>query len=182
MSTKNEIEKAAITLFSLKGIKATTIRNIASAVSLTEGALYKHYSSKEELARSVFEDRYHHIIDDLKRIAGEYQSLDRIIEEVVAYYCNSFDNEPEIFKYLLISDHYQYNLVPRMTLMQFIRSLLDEHKISGDTVFISNMLLGIVIETGRNLLNGNLEGTMSDYQTKILSSCMMIINNSNRFK
>ena len=47
--TRHRIEQAAIRLFVEKGVAETTIRDIARAVGLSEGALYRHFEGKDEL-------------------------------------------------------------------------------------------------------------------------------------
>ena len=51
---KEKILFAAIDLFSLNGYTKTSVRQIARAVDVTEGAIYRHYASKEELLDAVF--------------------------------------------------------------------------------------------------------------------------------
>ena len=53
-STKDRIFDKAIDLFSEKGYDGVSIRDIARAVGVTEGAVYKHYARKEELLDSIF--------------------------------------------------------------------------------------------------------------------------------
>jgi len=45
----NEIIRAAVKLFNEKGYKATSIREIAALVNLTQGTLYHYVKNKEEL-------------------------------------------------------------------------------------------------------------------------------------
>ncbi len=182
MSKKLDIERVAIELFSKKGIKATTVKNIAKAAKLTEGAIYKHFSSKEELARLVFEENYNRIICDLKALSDGCEHIESAVDVMVGYYCEQFDNEPEIFTYLLISDHYQFSLKPRISLMDYIVEILKKYKVNGDIKFIANILLGIVVETGRNIIHKNIEGIMRDHKGKIISSCMIFIENSAKLK
>ena len=52
---KREILRAAMKLFSERGLAATTIRDIAKESGYTNPALYKHFVSKEELALYLFE-------------------------------------------------------------------------------------------------------------------------------
>lgn len=178
MSKKIDIEKVAIELFSKKGIKATTIKDIAKAAKITEGALYRHFSSKEELAKLVFEENYNRIIDDLKELAGSCDNIESVVKKMVGYYCKKFDEEPEIFTYLLISDHYNFNLTPRFTLIDFIVDILKKYKIVGDKQFIANILLGTVIETGRNILHKKIYGKMLNHKKKIVNCCLVILDNS----
>lgn len=51
---KEAIEQAAIRLFALKGPAATTIKDIAEHSGVTEGALYRHYTSKEAMLTELF--------------------------------------------------------------------------------------------------------------------------------
>jgi len=53
-STKEKIFDAAIDLFANKGFKGTSVREIANATGLTEGAIYRHFSGKDEILEQVF--------------------------------------------------------------------------------------------------------------------------------
>lgn len=50
-----EILEAAIKLTSEAGIQKLTIRNVASAVGVTEPALYRHFANKHELLVAILE-------------------------------------------------------------------------------------------------------------------------------
>jgi AcrR family transcriptional regulator len=47
------IEAAAFDLFARQGFQVTTVRDIMHACGLTQGALYNHFSSKEELLATI---------------------------------------------------------------------------------------------------------------------------------
>ena len=53
-STKEKIFDAAIELFAERGYDRVSVRDIAGAVDLTEGAVYKHFASKDEILDSIF--------------------------------------------------------------------------------------------------------------------------------
>jgi TetR/AcrR family transcriptional regulator, cholesterol catabolism regulator len=53
---QRRIAAAAIELFYAKGSTATTVREIAAACGLTPGALYNHFSSKEQLLYVLVRD------------------------------------------------------------------------------------------------------------------------------
>lgn len=51
--TRQRIFEAALELFSERGYDRTSVRQIASAVGLTESAVYRHYSGKEDLLEAI---------------------------------------------------------------------------------------------------------------------------------
>ena len=69
-NTRERIEKAAIRLFVERGVAETSVRDIARAVDISEGALYRHFVSKDELGWQVFERQY-------VRFTGRLESLAR---------------------------------------------------------------------------------------------------------
>lgn len=52
--TKEKIFEVAIDLFANQGFKGTSVREIASSLHMTEGAVYRHYQSKEEILNAIF--------------------------------------------------------------------------------------------------------------------------------
>ena len=52
---KREILRAALKLFSERGLAETSIRDIAAESGYTNPALYKHFASKDQLALHLFE-------------------------------------------------------------------------------------------------------------------------------
>lgn len=53
-SQREEIMCAALGCFAQHGYHGTRIAHIAEAAGVSDGALYRHFSSKEELARAVY--------------------------------------------------------------------------------------------------------------------------------
>lgn len=53
---RDAILRSAARLFARKGISGATMQEIANEADLSAGAIYRYYSSKEELLRAVFED------------------------------------------------------------------------------------------------------------------------------
>ena len=53
--TKERILRAALKLFSVKGFKGTTMKDIARDAEITEGAIYRHFKSKEEIVEHLLE-------------------------------------------------------------------------------------------------------------------------------
>ncbi|WP_054816692.1 TetR/AcrR family transcriptional regulator [Nocardia arizonensis] len=90
----------AATLFAERGLRATTVRDIADAAGILSGSLYHHFDSKEsmvdEILRGFLDDlfgRYREIVaeglssrDTLEALViASYQSFDRFHAAVAIY-------------------------------------------------------------------------------------------------
>jgi AcrR family transcriptional regulator len=53
VSTKEKILEASLALFSDKGYKATTVRDIAARVGIRQGAIYNHFKNKEAILETL---------------------------------------------------------------------------------------------------------------------------------
>jgi len=51
--TKDKILRHALKLFSTKGYKATTVRDIAGAIGIKQSALYNHFKNKDEILETL---------------------------------------------------------------------------------------------------------------------------------
>ena len=49
MTTKERIVEEALTLFSVKGYKGTSVKDIAGAVGIKDSSIYKHFTGKQEI-------------------------------------------------------------------------------------------------------------------------------------
>ena len=52
---KQIIEETAIRLFATQGLARTTTKDIAREASVAEGALYRHWPSKDAMAWALFD-------------------------------------------------------------------------------------------------------------------------------
>ena len=60
-NARPKIERAALKLFIHEGIDAATTREIAEKAGVSEGALYRHYKGKDELALSLFMETHNRL-------------------------------------------------------------------------------------------------------------------------
>ena len=97
---RDELLGLAATMFAERGLRATTVRDIADAAGILSGSLYHHFSSKEEMVDEVLRGlldwlfyRYEEIIDTepnpMERLKGLFMASFDAIEhhhaEVVIY-------------------------------------------------------------------------------------------------
>jgi AcrR family transcriptional regulator len=99
------IMRAAVRLFVAKGIEATTIKDIAGKADVAEGALYRHFPSKEELAGHLFTvnlDRFSKAVaEHVAAAEGASQRLRSYISAVFGEY----EADPELFYFLILAEH-----------------------------------------------------------------------------
>jgi AcrR family transcriptional regulator len=68
---KRAILGAALSLFASRGVEAVSVRDIAAASGFTNPALFRHFASKEALARALFEACYRGLVDAMASVAAE---------------------------------------------------------------------------------------------------------------
>ena len=69
-NTRQRIEEAATKLFVARGITETSVRDITREVGISEGALYRHFESKEDLVWQTFEQNYTQFARELAALAA----------------------------------------------------------------------------------------------------------------
>jgi TetR/AcrR family transcriptional regulator, cholesterol catabolism regulator len=100
ISRRDELLELAATMFAERGLRATTVRDIADSAGILSGSLYHHFSSKEEMVDEVLRGfldwlfiRYQEIVDTqpnpLERLKGLFMASFEAIEhrhaQVVIY-------------------------------------------------------------------------------------------------
>jgi AcrR family transcriptional regulator len=126
-NTADRIEQAAVHLFVEKGVAETTIKDIARAVGVSEGALYRHFESKDELVWKAFERHYVAFAATLRQLAESEPTARGKIAAMIRGFCRAHDENPTLFKFLLFVQHGQLaKLEPGTpTPVEVMRDVLD---------------------------------------------------------
>ena len=100
MTRRDDLLQLAAEMIAERGLKATTVRDIADAAGILSGSLYHHFSSKEEMVDEVLRDflnwlfdRYQQILDSeanpLERLRGlflaSFDAIEHRHAQVVIY-------------------------------------------------------------------------------------------------
>jgi AcrR family transcriptional regulator len=110
-ATKAKISRTALKLFVKQGVTATTIRDIATAAGVSEGALYRHYESKDALAWDLFATHFTTFARELDELQAKHSTLRAKLDAMIRYFCTFFDRDRTLFSYLLLSQHGQLEKV-----------------------------------------------------------------------
>ena len=89
---RDELLELAATMFAERGLRATTVRDIADSAGILSGSLYHHFSSKEEMVDELLRgfldwlfDRYQEIVatepNPLERLKGLFMTSFEAIED-----------------------------------------------------------------------------------------------------
>jgi AcrR family transcriptional regulator len=99
-SRRDELLELAAVMFAERGLRATTVRDIADGAGILSGSLYHHFASKEEMVDELLRgfldwlfERYHEIVESepnpLERLKGLFMTSFEAIEhrhaQVVIY-------------------------------------------------------------------------------------------------
>lgn len=155
---KDDIENAAMELFARYGFAGTTIKDIAVLAGVTEGALYRHYASKEEMALSLFDREVAIIRDQLAESLSWKGSPSKKLNGVISYLYTSYKDKPWPLLFVILNFQ---NLQGESRLddkkhiydyiIQYVRELFTEPQtaVGGeerDYEFLATLIAGLVIQ------------------------------------
>lgn len=171
ISTKEKIKSVALSLFAQKGYEGTTMNEIANLVGIKKASLYAHFTGKEDLFFSVYEDLAQEYFNLMNRIMhdadgmGVQDKLYYMFEEYIRYYIDNpkiqaFWNQitlfspPDIYNQVCIhASNYE------LTVRQWIEDTLLEGINQG---LIVNSDVKTMAIAYRSLREGFLNGMMMD--------------------
>src|ERR1700693_1800565 len=108
---KAEVERGGLELFAAKGVDGVSIGEIASLAGVSQGALYRHYPSKQDLAWGLFSTAYLRTAAELDEIRRGQRGFRAQTGAMAAHFCALYDRDPALFRFMLIAQH---NLLPRV--------------------------------------------------------------------
>jgi AcrR family transcriptional regulator len=96
--TKDRIFDAAVDLFADRGYDGVSVRDIARAVGLTEGAVYKHYASKEDILNAIFAYVENRLYTPQSTWTNDLSSGRCSFEEIIGSMPRAMASEPFMIK------------------------------------------------------------------------------------
>jgi len=95
LETRQHILDAAVSQFSVRGVAATSLTDVANAAGVTRGAIYWHFKNKVELFNAVWED----CESQIERLEVEYQTKFpndplRVLREILVFLLRATVTDP----------------------------------------------------------------------------------------
>jgi AcrR family transcriptional regulator len=175
--TRDRIQKAAIQLFVEKGVSETSVRDIARAVDISEGALYRHFASKDELVWTAFEHHYLQFAGRLQSLAETEPTARRKVAAMIRGFCDAHDENPTLFRFLLFVQHGQLGrLAPdASTPVDVMRSVLERGIASGEIPaqhpdLATAIVFGVALEPVQFAAYGRLPSGMASMCERLVAA------------
>ena len=182
-NARPKIERAALELFIRDGIDAATTRGIADGAGVSEGALYRHYKGKDELALALFMATHNRLGEMMASAFGTPGTLEQKVRRAVTAYCAFADEDWLSFSYHLVSlNRYLPHDTKReddpvSVVEKLIEGLIASGEIpAGDPAILAAMSLGIVMQSGLNKAYNRLPGPFSQHVETFTRTIMAILH------
>ena len=96
--------QAAMDIAGREGMKALTITNIARRISLTDGAIYRHFSSKDEIIRGILDTIFLGMTQRVGEIITENGTASSKLKNIIEFVLRDFKENPAHESFLFTED------------------------------------------------------------------------------
>ena len=102
---REHIEKGVVEVIARKGLRGTTIQDIALAAGVSPGLLYRYWKNRDDLAGEVYREHYQALLERLATLGiRETRFWDRL-SSMIRGFLEFADGNPTVLKFLLLSQH-----------------------------------------------------------------------------
>lgn len=183
LKTKHpDIVQAATALFAARGINGVSMRDIAQAAGVREAAIYRHFASKEELARQIFLSWYGWHCRQVSQIVTEAGTRREQLRDLIDQEFSVAERYPEAFLYFCANEMKFLSALPpeiptvRKSLVAFIKEGQRRGEFRpGDAELMVDMLSGAVCEVALSWVRQQRRGSLRRHIELVTESCWRMI-------
>ena len=179
---KSRIDETAQRLFVQRGVAETSIREIAAAAGVSQGAMYNHYQSKEELAWTLFSNSFSELGEDARRLVHEHTGIDARLRAMIRYIFNRFDQDWIFVSYVFFARHQHLKRVTRRlgnpyTVFRLVIAEGVRHReIPRQNVDLAtSMVIGAMIQVIDSRILKVIEGPLANYADSVAAACLKLL-------
>lgn len=183
--TKIRLEREAMRLFVEKGVAETSIRDVAKATGVAEGAMYRHFSGKDDLVATLFLAHYLGFAQTLERLQSEASGTRAKLEAMIQEFCRFFDQDQVLFRFLLFVQHGQLTNVPTgaLTPVDVMRDAIAAGMREGeipnaDAELSTAMIIGLVLQAATAIVYGRIRGRLSPHSARLCAAAWAVLAKS----
>ncbi|MEZ6317624.1 MAG: TetR/AcrR family transcriptional regulator [Phycisphaerales bacterium] len=151
-----------------------SVRAIAKEAGLSEGALYRHYDSREALLGAVFIELIEPMIAHKEGLVAMRAPIDDRLREWVRSTYDQFDKDPNGFAFTFLTNHDLSDKYTQIAGRQsgLLKELLRQGQAEGRVRDMSidlaaGMFVGLLLSVPERILRGILPAPAKDYTDEI---------------
>src|SRR2546422_624019 len=176
-SKRPDIERAALRLFVTRGVRGTTVRDIAADAGVAEGTLYRHWRSKRDLARALFRASAAALADDVRRGAeAETTASAKLVAAIRALFRAARD-ETLLYELLVLppsrdmQDFLAHAESPAKVLAAIVAEGQRRHELGGiDPRLAAECIMGAVNRVAIYRRLGALPRRLAQYEQELVGA------------
>lgn len=183
--TKVRLDRAAISLFAKLQVDGASTREIAALAEIAEGTLYRHYSSKEEMALSLFIRHYLALGEALNEALDQAATLEAGLKALVKRAYKQFDDDPELCAFLILHQHRYLSAIEEgePTPVQVLRRAIAQAIKAGDLPKQNvedavAMVLGVLLQPAVAHTYGQLKGTLTKRSKRVAQAAFAVLQSA----
>ncbi|NIR99134.1 MAG: TetR family transcriptional regulator [Gammaproteobacteria bacterium] len=182
LETREKIERAALGLFVRQGINGTSIRDVARLAGVSQGAMYNHYKSKEDLALELFSRGWSEMGAELRRRGHSGTTLEEKFEAMVGYVFDRFDKDWTQVSYVFFSRHDNLRRVsvnlpnPYLAFRRVIVDAIQNGEIPRQEAEVAtSMVTGAIIQVIDTKILGRIDGNLHGRAGYVAKACVGLL-------
>jgi len=176
--TRQRIETETLRLCVEHGVAETSVRDIAQAAEVAEGALYRHYPSKDALVGHLFTTNYARFATELERLQAEETAVRGKLEAMIAGFYRFFDADPVLFRFLLFVQHEHLRQVrgngntnPVDVVRRVLAGAVERGELPRrDPSLLTAWVFGLVLQTATFAVYGRIEPPLGPLADEIAAA------------
>ena len=184
-STRRKIERAALKLFAEEGADAVSVKRIACAAGVSQGALYTHYESKEDLAWSLFSENYSRIGTEIRQLVRHHRDVRAKMRAIVGHIYQRFEEDMPLWSYVFFARHtYVRKINPTMGNTFLVVRVVISEGIKKDEIprqdleVATSMVSGMILQVADNRILGRVKDNLTTLSDDVAESCLRALGYS----
>jgi AcrR family transcriptional regulator len=181
--TRERIIEQALLLFSNDGVDATSLKDIAVKVGISEPAIYRHFVSKADLVWEIFSTGYCGVADALDKAQQTETTLRGKLDRIIEVYCKLHDTNEALFRFLFVTQHGQVGRItpdmptPIHVVVRVITEGIANKEIpKRDPQLLAAMVFGLATQPAVFHMYGRITGKMSRYRRTLSDAAWAAIS------
>ena len=183
LDTKEKIKGTAMRLFVEQGVAETSIRVIAQNAGVSQGAMYNHYASKDELVWDLFATNFSEIGQELRHRAREHDQIEDKLRAMIRCLFDLFERDWVLLAYVFFTRNQMLRkasctdlMYPYMVFRTVISESIKRNELpEQDPDVAASLLIGALLQVTDNKSLGRIEGRLTDIADDVARRCIRLL-------